>query len=439
MLAVHEAQLQRPCVRLRVEIERLSERPVREHDLVDRDVAPASALLVDDLEECRLARESTHVEGLDVHRVVVPARRRARDGSVDDQVHARAALVIAAADPEVHEVALDRERAARQRARVCVGLSDVLAMSSVVRVHDAQAVTQHFALVGGHLAALDRAIAEGSSRRGPADVGRRFEVVEENLWSWILSDVERGTRRARANQDRGRQLGGNRFSIRPERHVPAGRIIAPRVEAGSAAFSTDRVLDPTRNRHVDGLRARVGDAIGQHRGGQSRVALVERNERRERLEIDVDLRVRVAVLDERDRILTAEPDVVEARAIELPHRFSARALHAQREALLERRARLRGMRVQHARSVQPLARLRRVEDVPVPQLPVAAEVELSGADAADRHADPVELLLRRAVGRRLAAREERLDPGGIEVLVRWNEMLTGPRRGRARCARRAPV
>jgi hypothetical protein len=79
-------------------------------------------------------------------------------------------------------------------------------------------------------------------------------------------------------------------------------------------------------------------------------------------------------------------------------------------------------------AVAEVARLRQVEEVPVPEFAVAAQVELPGADAADGHADLVQVVA--AVDCRLAAGGERPEPVGPQLLVGGDEFLEiGPFKG----------
>ncbi|MFO0984272.1 MAG: hypothetical protein U1E76_21540 [Planctomycetota bacterium] len=62
-------------------------------------MAPRAALRIDDLAELSLlADELLHVPVMTMQALVVRSRRGARDGAVDDQVHAGLGRVLAAAD-----------------------------------------------------------------------------------------------------------------------------------------------------------------------------------------------------------------------------------------------------------------------------------------------------------------------------------------------------
>ena len=62
-----------------------------------------------------------------------------------------------------------------------------------------------------------------------------------------------------------------------------------------------------------------------------------------------------------------------------------------------------------------------IENVPMPELSVAAQIELAGADAADGHADLLQL--GPAVDGRDAAGEQRPHPRRIELLVGGNQLF----------------
>jgi hypothetical protein len=62
-----------------------------------------------------------------------------------------------------------------------------------------------------------------------------------------------------------------------------------------------------------------------------------------------------------------------------------------------------------------------IEDIPMPEFSVTAQIELAGAYSAYGHADFFQF--RAAVNGWFAPREERLHPGGIEFFVGWNELL----------------
>jgi hypothetical protein len=103
--------------------------------------------------------------------------------------------------------------------------------------------------------------------------------------------------------------------------------------------------------------------------------------RRERLERDLHRQRRVDVVDEADRVLAAERDLLpRAATVERARGRRAAARDAQREALLERRFGRHRTRIVEAAAVAPRGVGGQVEEVPEPELPVAAEVELAAAE-----------------------------------------------------------
>ena len=74
-----------------------------------------------------------------------------------------------------------------------------------------------------------------------------------------------------------------------------------------------------------------------------------------------------------------------------------------------------------------------IEDVPMPELPVAAEVELARTDATDGHADFLQV--RAAIDRALAARGQRREPLGPKLLIHRDQLLEVGARERPRHGR----
>ena len=133
------------------------------HDVVDVDVPPAALLLVHDLDGREFAGEIGHVPGVPVEvfgaaGLVVGAGRGADHFAGDEQVDARLAFVLAAADQKVEVVAFEFEFGTRERAGGFVATEE--------------AVDEPFTLESGddHLAwecPLCGPFAEGGSRGGP--------------------------------------------------------------------------------------------------------------------------------------------------------------------------------------------------------------------------------------------------------------------------------
>ena len=142
--------------------------------------------------------------------------------------------------------------------------------------------------------------------------------------------------------------------------------------------------------------------------------------------------LRIPVLDAADRVLAAKRDLAPARTVERADLHLIALRDQQRKALIQRR----GRRQRTGVMLRPGAHVP-VEDVPMPQLAVAAQVQLPGTEAADGHADFVEF--RSAVDGRLAPRRERLDPVRRQPFVGRHQLfkilrLKRPRDGRAGAA-----
>lgn len=94
---------------LRQRAARAGANPVGLLDLVDVDVAPGARLVVDDLDPRLLALQFANRPMLPGELLVVGPGGRADDLAIDEQVDARLAFVVAAADEEIQEPALDGE------------------------------------------------------------------------------------------------------------------------------------------------------------------------------------------------------------------------------------------------------------------------------------------------------------------------------------------
>ena len=87
-------------------------------DVVDGDVAPAALLAVHDLDADLLALQVAHVPGVPAQVLGVARRARAARGGADDlaadeQVDARLARVVSAADQEIYAGSPDRSGSRR--------------------------------------------------------------------------------------------------------------------------------------------------------------------------------------------------------------------------------------------------------------------------------------------------------------------------------------
>src|ERR1039458_8520639 len=77
-----------------------------------------------------------------------------------------------------------------------------------------------------------------------------------------------------------------------------------------------------------------------------------------------------------------------------------------------------------------------IENVPMPEFAIAAEVKLSARNSAHRHADVFQFRLAAIEGWSPAGKE-RLDPGGIQFFVGRNQLIEIGRFKRARHDRHA--
>ncbi len=201
-------------------------------------------------------------------------------------------------------------------------------------------------------------------------------------------------------------------------------------EAGFFRIGAHGVFEPAHQFTVGVFAADVLDRKAHDRCRQARILAVQRNKRRKRLQRHGRRRRGVAILDQPDRVLAAERDLRKARMIQGPKLGSSSRGNPQGESLLQRRVRLGWMCVMGAAGADLL-----IENVPMPELAVAAEIELTGTNAPDGHADLRQF--RAAVDGRRAAGKQGPHPRRIEFLVGRHEPLevgglerTGHRRQR---------
>ena len=166
----------------------------------------------------------------------------------------------------------------------------------------------------------------------------------------------------------------------------------------------------------------------QDRRGQAGIVSVERNERRKRFELHAQRHFGIGILHQTERIFAAKRNVGETVAIQRVGLIA----NLQGEFLGERRAGRHGFGIMRI----PGAANRQVEDIPVPQPAITAEIELPRANAANRHANLVEFLA--AVNRALTPRKQRLHPLRRKLLIGRHqlvEILARERPGHHRQAR----
>ena len=158
------------------------DRPVvGEDDRPNADITPRPGCLVNDFQSSRLALELPHVKSVLPHWIAVVARRRMHDLSVNEQVDADFARMIAAADPEADEIPLDGEWPAGERAGTAVFFLNGIARGGGVRIDHPRARRADVALVVGNFALQDGAFAEGVTRHRPAFVGLLLKILENNV------------------------------------------------------------------------------------------------------------------------------------------------------------------------------------------------------------------------------------------------------------------
>ena len=179
-----------------------------------------------------------------------------------------------------------------------------------------------------------------------------------------------------------------------------------------AMVQTDAVFQFARQRRFDRRGGSVAQRELQNRRGQAGVVSVQRDERRKRLELHRQRHGGIGVFHDADRIFAAKRDVGKTVAVQRAGRLA----DLERKPLRQRRAREERFGIMFgARTLLP------VENVPVPEPPVAAKIKLTRPDAADRQAHVLEFAA--AQHFRRAAREQRLDPFGRQFLVGGHQMF----------------
>ena len=381
----------------------LAGRLVGHDDPAHADIAPGAGLAIDDLQLGRLALPFVNAKGSRPHAVVVVTGGRANGLAVDQQIDARLAWVIASADPEAEKLALDGERPAGELAGLVVFLADVAAGGRGVGVDHAEARSAHVALVLRHLRFEHRPRAEGRSFDLPPLVGFLLEIFQHDLGA-------RGRRAGRGTALHHGELRTANRAIFLGRH--RRRAVRHRRPARMAADGIAQVTVETR---LDDFLPHVLDLDLNDRGRQARIIDVQGDEGREDLQRDDEGLGRIAVLDVADRIFAAEGDFGK----EAPWKLQAATTDP---ASVATTTKVNGKSLQHGAlghermGVVGVARADLlVEDIPMPEIAVAAKVELARAEPADRHADLLQLVP--AVDRAAAPGRQRLDPRGAQLFV----------------------
>ncbi len=122
-------------------------RTVAENDVVHADVAPGAGFVIHDASWAVLPAHWRTSQLVGCSRLLAVPVADSTTLLVHQQVHAGAALVVAAADQEGDVIALDGERPARQPARGGISLADVTAGGGSVAVDQPFALRPNVALV----------------------------------------------------------------------------------------------------------------------------------------------------------------------------------------------------------------------------------------------------------------------------------------------------
>lgn len=300
----------------------------------------------------------------------------------------------AAADPERDEAAFDGELAARQLADGAVPLLNGIAGRRGVRVDHAHGVASNVALIGWNIRLVDRAAAKCRAFHSPAVVILPVPVFKKNVW---LRRQRRGGFFRRAEQ---------RCQARLAQDAIAQQPVLP------AIVQTHGIFQLPGERCLHRQSGRVAQGELQNRRGQAGVVRVQWNEWRKRFELYGHRHAGIGVFHGANRVLAAKGNVGKTGVIKRANILA----DCKREFLVQRRS----------RNDRPGIMLRPrsdglIEDVPMPEAPIAAQIELSRADAANGHADKLEITATQNLRR--AAVEKRFHPFGPELLVGGHEMI----------------
>ena len=167
---------------------------------------------------------------------------------------------------------------------------------------------------------------------------------------------------------------------------------------------------------VDRVLAGVFEGKMQHRRWQTGIRRIEGDEGRERFQLHLDRKSFRLIFDRGDRIFAAKNDIGKADSVQRTLLGLTIRLNMEGEALIDRRLRLGWVGIVVVAGADDL-----IENVPMPQLAVAAEINLAGAEAADRHSD--QRRLGAVIDVRRSARGQRFHPFRRQLLVERNELF----------------
>ena len=233
-----------------------------------------------------------------------------------------------------------------------------------MRVHDSCAGAAQLSLIIRHLGAQHRPLSKGGAGSGPTFVLRLLKIFE---------------------QDRLAVFAGSclaRRAIESQHIAMPHDTIVSRGGPERAGMQQHGILQPTAEFDQCSFRAVVRHGELHHGGGQARIFSIQRNERRISSQRHRDRRFRIAIFDGADRIFATKRDIGEPGLIEPPRiRFSADR-RPQGKTLFQRQIRIRRTGIVAVARTDDL-----IEDVPMPERTVAAEIKLPGTNPPDRHAD----------------------------------------------------
>jgi type I restriction enzyme R subunit len=273
--------------------------------------------------------------------------------------------------------------------------SGIFARRGRVRIDDPLRVAADISLIVGNRRLLDGFRAECRALRRPTVVTLLAPILEDHVRSGRFGRL---VTRLRGVVEKRQSVGA---------HDPVAAIADE-----PAMVKAYRVLQPSGQFHLQCVRTSILDRELHDRDRQAGVIGIKRYERGIGLEQDLDWQRWITVFHDADWILAAEAHV---RKTCLVQRVATVA-NLQDKTLFDGRCGLHRTGVVVGAGAHWL-----IEDVPVPEPAVAAEVELSRANAADRHANVLQRLA--SVDHRRAAIKQRLDPRRAQLLVGGHEPL----------------
>ena len=274
---------------------------------------------------------------------------------------------------------------------------DRLARGRGMGIDDPLALTAHIALVRRDILLFHRPGAEGGPLHGPAFIGGLFKIFKQDVGPGRLDALFGQRLHGMFQQDQiFLRIMNISYLLRRPSEL-ANRIFQP---TGQSA--PDRPIGPVSQRKL------------HDRGRQGRILRIQRDKRRKRLQPNLHRTVRDRIFDPANRILAPESDAAETFLVQAAGLHLLALLDLKGKTLFDGRTRGHGVGVVRGAGVDRL-----VEDVPVPEPSVAAQIDLPGTDAAYWHADPAELIP--FINGWFASLGQRGPPGRIEVFLRRDQ------------------